>query len=88
MRHMPCTKKPAGADLPDPWVGSIQPAKAVPIFDYFFVRSPPPGLNLFGTYQDSMEVLAHSGTWTVYRKQPGAVGPAPAVPPGTPDPAP
>ena len=88
MRHMPCTKKPAGADLPDPWVGSIQPAKAVPIFDYFFVRSPPPGLNLFGTYQDSMEVLAHSGTWTVYRKQPGAVVPAPAASPGTPAPAP
>jgi hypothetical protein len=88
MRHMPCTKKPAGADLPDPWVGSIQPAKAVPIFDYFFVRSPPPGLNLFGTYQDRMEVLAHSGTWTVYRKQPGAVVPAPAAPPGPSDPAP
>jgi hypothetical protein len=49
----------------------------VPIFDYFFVHSPPPNATPFGPYQDSMEVLAQSGTWTVYRKKPGTVIPAP-----------
>ncbi|HEX7599091.1 MAG TPA: hypothetical protein VF518_12820, partial [Polyangia bacterium] len=40
MRHMPCTQKPAGVELPDPWVPfDIHPLKSVPIFDYFFVRS-------------------------------------------------
>jgi hypothetical protein len=81
MRHMPCTRTPAGADLPNPWnPKDIQPAKSVPIFDYFFVHSPPPNANPFGPYRDSMEVLAHSGTWTVYRKKPGTVIPPPALP--------
>ena len=89
MRHMPCTKKPACADLPDPWIPyDIHPAQSVPIFDYFFVRSPPPGANPFGPYRDSMEVLTHSGTWIVYRKKPGAAIPAPAPPlPAAPVPA-
>jgi len=78
MRHMPCTRKPAGADLPNPWKPQdIQPSKSVPIFDYFFVHSPPPNATPFGPYQDSMEVLAQSGTWIVYRKKPGTVIPAP-----------
>ena len=82
MRHMPCAQKPAGADLPDPWRPyDIHPTTTVPIFDYFFVRSPPPGANLFGPYRDSMEILARSGTWTVYRKKPGAVFPTQAPPP-------
>jgi hypothetical protein len=81
MRHMPCTRKPAGADLPNPWKPQdIQPAYSVPIFDYFFVHSPPPNANPFGPYRDSMEVLAQKGTWTVYRKKPGTVIPPPALP--------
>jgi hypothetical protein len=81
MRHMPCTRKPAGENLPNPWnPKDIQPANSVPIFDYFFVHSPPPNANPFGPYRDSMEVLAQSGTWTVYRKKPGAVFPPPALP--------
>jgi hypothetical protein len=88
MRHMPCTKKPAGADLPDPWIPyDIHPAQSVPIFDYFFVRSPPPGANPFGPYRGSMEVLTQSGTWIVYRKKPGAAIPAPAPPPPAAPPA-
>jgi hypothetical protein len=88
MRHIPCTRKPAGVDLPDAWVpNDIHPAKSVPIFDYFFVRSPPPGANPFGPYRNSMEVLAQSGTWTVYRKMPGAAIPAPPPPPVAPAPA-
>ena len=78
MRHMPCTRKPAGADLPNPWNPRTSTQQSVPIFDYFFVHSPPPNATPFGPYQDSMEVLAQSGTWTVYRKKPGAVFPAPA----------
>ena len=74
-------------ELPDPWnPHDIHPAKSVPLFDYFFVRSLPPGFNLFGPYQDSMEILAHKGTWTVYRKRPDAVFPPPAAPPVIQDP--
>jgi hypothetical protein len=89
MRHMPCAKKPAGTDMPDPWRPyDIHPATSLPIFDYFFVRSPPPGANPFGSYRDSMEILAQSGTWTVYRKKPDAVFPARApAPPIAPAPA-
>ena len=74
MHDIPCTTKPAGALLPNPW-GPMDVAlsKQPPIFDYFFVRSPPPGVNPFGLYLDSVEVLTRSGTWTVYRKKPGAV---------------
>ncbi len=82
MRHMPCTKKPAGEGLPDPWSpGDPRLVNSVPTLDYFFVRSPPPGFDLFGRYRNSMEVLARSGTWTVYRKKPGAVMPAPTPAP-------
>ena len=86
MRHIPCARKPAGAELPDPWrPGDLRLANSVPIFDYFFVRSPPVGADLFGPYRNSMEVLARSGSWTVYRKRPGAMIPPP---PAAPAPAP
>ncbi len=99
MRHMPCTRKPAGAELPDPWVPhNISPLKSVPEFDYFFVRSPPRWADPFGPYRDSMELLAQSGTWSVYHKKPGPLvlalppppppPPPPLPPPPVPAPAP
>lgn len=90
MRHMPCTRKPAGTELPDPWnPHNIFPLKTVPAFDYFFVRSPPRGADPFGPYRGSMELLAQSGTWSVYHKRPGplVLAPPPAPPPPPPPPA-
>jgi hypothetical protein len=90
MRHMPCTMKPAGTELPDPWVPhNIRPNTSVPTFDYFFLRSPPPGADPFGPYRNSMEVLAQKGSWVVYRKKPGPLvaAPPPAPPPPPPKPA-
>ena len=82
MHDIPCTAKPAGKVLPNPWSPmDVSVGKNPPVFDYFFVRSPPRGINAFGPYLGSMEVLAQSGTWTVYRKKPGAAIPAPAQPP-------
>jgi hypothetical protein len=75
MRHIPCRRNPELAQLPDPgpWEPyRLKPDLAVPFFDYFFVRSPPPG-PLFGRYQDIMEVVAHQGTWWLWRRKPGAV---------------
>jgi hypothetical protein len=82
MHDIPCTATPAGAGLPNPWIPTeVSAGKSPPVFDYFFVRSPPRGTNPFGPYLGSVEVLAQSGTWIVYRKKPGAAIPVPAQPP-------
>jgi hypothetical protein len=81
MHDIPCTRKPAGTLLPNPWSPmDVGLGKNPPIFDYFFVRSPPRGANPFGPYLGSVEVLAQSGTWIVYRKKPGAAIPTPPQP--------
>jgi hypothetical protein len=72
MRHIPCRHKPEFRDLPDPgaWEpGKLDPDRAVPFFDYFFVRSPPRG-DLFGRRQWAMELLAHQGSWWLWRRRP------------------
>jgi len=70
LHDIPCDPKPEGAALPNPWRPmDVAVGKTPPIFDYFFVRSPPPNVNPFGPYLASVEVLARSGTWTVYRKK-------------------
>jgi hypothetical protein len=74
MRHIPCRILPGG-QLPDPgpwYPGGLDPDRAVPFFDYFFVRSPPRG-DLFGRQQWAMELLAHQGTWWLWRRRPDAV---------------
>ncbi len=87
MHDIPCTAKPAGAVLPNPWSPmDVSVGKNPPVFDYFFVRSPPRGANPFGPYGGSVDVLAQSGTWIVYRKKAGAGVPAPA-PPAPPPPS-
>jgi hypothetical protein len=75
MRHIPCRLRPEIKDLPTPgpWEpGRLDADRAVPFFDYFFVRSPPPG-NLFGKRQWAMELLAHQGTWWLWRRKPDAI---------------
>ena len=84
LRHMPCRLKVAefatGAWSP----ASFAPAKMLPIFDYFFVRSLPPGFDLFRGYHGMVVLLAQSGTWAAYRKKPGPIVPDPLPPPPPP----
>jgi hypothetical protein len=85
MRHIPCRARPDLAKLPapPPWEpNKFDPDRAVPFFDYFFARSPPAsGATLFGRYQSAVELVAHQGTWWLWRRKPGAKLPAPLAPP-------
>jgi hypothetical protein len=75
MRHIPCRPGPALDQLPapDPWEPNrFRPSLAVPFFDYFFVRSPPPG-DLFGRQQWAMELVDQQGTWWLWRRRPGVL---------------
>jgi len=48
LRHMPCRLKVAPDPTLSPWLpGSFAPAKMLPVFDYYFVRSLPPGFVAF-----------------------------------------
>ncbi len=89
LRVMPCRLKVAPDFFPSPWdPASFSPAKMLPIFDYFFVRSLPPGFDLFKGYHRSVELLAQSGNWAVFRKRPGPLVPDPLPPPPPPVAAP
>jgi hypothetical protein len=90
LRHMPCRLKVAPNYFLSPWESvNFSPAKMLPIFDYFFVRSLPPGLDLFRGYHGMVELLAQSGTWMVFRKRPGPfIADAPPPPPPPPPAAP
>jgi len=90
LRHMPCRLKVAPDPTLSPWLpGSFAPAKMLPVFDYYFVRSLPPGFDLFRGYHGMVELLAQSGNWMVFRKRPGplVVDPPPPAPPPVPVPA-
>jgi hypothetical protein len=91
-RHMPCQLKAEANAFLSPWLpASFAPARMLPIFDYFFVRSLPRGMDLFRGYHGMVELLAQSGPWMVFRKRPGPlVGdpPPPAPPPALPAAAP
>jgi hypothetical protein len=87
LRHMPCRLKVGPNPFLSPWESvNFSPSKMLPIFDYFFVHSLPPGLDLFRGYHGMVELLAQSGTWMVFRKRPGpfAADPPPPVPPPVP----
>jgi hypothetical protein len=60
----------------------------LPIFDYFFVRSLPPGFDMFKGYHRMVELLAQSGNWMVFRKRPGPIVADPLPPPPPPPPVP
>jgi hypothetical protein len=83
MRHIPCRRKEPLVPLPDPgpWDPRIaRPEDAIFFFDYFFVRSPPPGYPVFGSLIDRVELTAQEGSWRAYRRKPGATRPPkPAV---------
>jgi hypothetical protein len=61
LRHMPCQLKVAPEFATSVWVpASFVPAKMLPTFDYFFVRSLPPGYDLFRGYHGMVELVAQS----------------------------
>lgn len=75
----PCRVADRGKLPPDPGPFTPQnfdPERAVPYFDYFFVRSGPEPARLFGAQAGLLEPLLRAGTWTVYRKR-GAAGATP-----------
>ena len=81
LRHMPCQLKVAPNFFLSPWdPAAFVPAKMLPIFDYYFVRSLPRGFDLFRGYHGMVELLAQSGNWMVFRKRPGPVVPDPPPP--------
>jgi len=87
LRHMPCQLKVAPTFFLSPWdPWSFSPAKMLPIFDYFFVRSPPPNVDPFKGYHGAVELLAQSGNWLVFRKRPGPLVADPLPPPPPPPP--
>ncbi len=71
MRHIPCRKKRPMDALPDswPWAPELLRAdKAIPFFDYFLVRSPPPGAEVFGDRAEDVVLVSRKGTWTAYAR--------------------
>jgi hypothetical protein len=82
MRHMPCRRLDKGKSMPDPgpWgTHSLSPAAAVDFFDYFFVRLPPGG-PIFGAEINRLELLAHEGSWLVYKRKEPRQALAPTAP--------
>jgi hypothetical protein len=73
MRHMPCQAKPTAAHFPKPWEPQrFDPDKMVPIFDYYFVRDLPKGVDLFKGQAEKVELFAEKGSWAVFRRRPGS----------------
>jgi hypothetical protein len=76
MQHMPCvSKKPAkpAEPLPDPspWLPDrLDMEKATKFYDYFVVRSAPPGRDLFGKHRGRVEVILQRGQWTLWKRKP------------------
>jgi hypothetical protein len=91
LRHMPCRLKGTAEFALSPWTpASFSPAQMLPTFDYYFVHSAPPGHDPWRGYHGMFELLAQSGTWSVFRKRPGPVVPdwIPPPPPAVPAPGP
>jgi hypothetical protein len=87
LRHMPCRPKVKEEIVTSPWVPtSFSPGRMLPIFDYYFVRSAPPGFDPWRGYHNMFEPVAHTGTWAVFRKRPGPIVPDPLPRPPTPTP--
>jgi hypothetical protein len=87
LRHMPCRCKISRDFVTNPWAPQrFAPAKMLEIFDYFFVRSLPPGFDLFRGYHGMVDLIGSSGTWAAYRKRPGPI--VADLPPSQPPPPP
>ena len=71
MRHIPCTRKAALPD-PTPWAAErFDPAKAIPAFDYFLVRSPVLRFHPFGEHRAQVELVSRRNHWSLYRRKDG-----------------
>jgi hypothetical protein len=82
LRHMPCKPKVSRDWVTNPWVPqTFSPAAMLPIFDYFFARSIPPGHDVFRGYHNMVETVGVSPPWVVFRKKPGPIVPDPLPPP-------
>lgn len=70
MRHMPCRFE-AGAFKQAPfhiWIpASFDPAAMLPLYDYVFVRSLPPGFDLWKGQANRVRLVARSGTWQLWQ---------------------
>jgi hypothetical protein len=87
LRHMPCRCKISRDFMTNPWgPTSFSPGQMLPIFDYFFARSIPPGFDLFRGYHGMVDLVAVSLPWAVFRKRPGPIVPDPPPPPPPPAP--
>jgi hypothetical protein len=84
LRHMPCRCKISRDFMTNPWAPqAFSPAKMLPIFDYIFTRSLPPGADPFRGYHGMVELVGVSLPWAVFKKRPGpfvADPPAPLPP--------
>ena len=81
LRHMPCRLKVGPEFATNVWApASFAPAKMLPTFDTFFVRSLPHGFDLFRGYHGMVELVAQSGAWAAYRRKPGPIVPDPLPP--------
>jgi hypothetical protein len=72
MRHIPCVRRPPLDALPDPtpWAADrFDPAKAVPFFDYFLVRSPILRFDPFGEQRSQVELVARRNHWSLYKRK-------------------
>ncbi len=86
LRHMPCRTKVPRNFMTNPWAPQdFAPAQMLPIFDYVFTRSLPPGYDPFRGYRGMVEIAGVSLPWVVFKKRPGPL--VPDLPP-TPPPAP
>lgn len=71
MRHIPCRHRARIEAVPLHWPWDpalLQPDKAIPFFDNFLVRSPPPPAQVFGDRLDDVILVGSAGTWRAYRR--------------------
>lgn len=90
LRHMPCRTKVSRNFMTNPWAPQdFSPAQMLPIFDYIFTRSLPPGHDPFRGYRGMVEIAGASIPWVVFKKRPGPLVPdlPPPPPPLPPVPA-
>ena len=83
---MPCRTKVSRDFMTNPWAPQVfSPAQMLPIFDYIFTRSLPPGADPFRGYHGMVELVGVSLPWAVFKKR---AGPFVADPPPPPPPRP
>lgn len=72
MLHIPCVRKKPLEALPDPspWTPDLlKMEKAVQFYDYFVIRSPPVGKDVFGPYKARVELVVRKGQWWLWKRR-------------------